>query len=258
MNKKYIIITFISYLSIFSLMLIIIYSDSVSYITMSSIFIPIIVGALFNYDSNVKKIYNKYYEPLYHYIATYHDIMSQPSSRLKIGKKHEMMSSISRDIILFLNNNLEYSKDSISEIQKIILFYEYENNGTNELQDINDINRLIPLLMKQIMENYNVLNINHYIKRKRYILKDIPQKVNFLMYLFCDSFILNIARKEEYALTLYECIETYSYIQQYRLKNFKKYFELRAYCLKNIETDNDINIKNLKEKFGINIQKIKV
>ena len=83
-----------------------------------------------------------------------------------------------------------------------------------------------------------------------------PAKANQLIYVYCDSFIIDLARKKEYAIGLSECVETYDYIQKYRLKNYKNYYKLYRFCIGNRKKDFNIVIKKLREKFGIKIKKI--
>lgn len=257
MNKKYLIVTILSYLLLFGLLYCLFTSKSNTYVTMTSIFIPILVGAIFQYDSNIKKKYNEYYEPIYHYIRTYHDVLSQPYSYISMGKKHEMMSEITQDILNFLNKNLKYSSEKVNEILEIILFNKYKNHDDDEFQDVYDTNRLIPIIMKEIIENYNMVYFNHFITRKFCMLLNKPVKANQLIYIYCDSFILDLAQKKEYDISLAECVETYNYIQKYREKNYKKYYRLYHFCKRNRNKEYKKVISKLNKKFGIKVKKIK-
>lgn len=256
MNKKYLLVTILGYLLLVGLLICLFTTELNTYVTMTSIFIPILIGALFKYDSNIKKKYNEYYEPLYHYIRTYHDVLSQPYSYISMGKKHEMMSEITQDILKFLNSNLKYSSEKINERLEVILFNKYKNHDNNEFQNVYDTNGLIPILMKEIIENYNTVYFNHFLKRKLYMIFNKPSKVNQLIYIYCDSFILDLARKKEYAVSLAECVETYDYIQKYRKKNYKKYYKLYRFCKRNMNKDYKVVILKLNKKFEIKIKKI--
>lgn len=256
MNKKYLLVTIFSYLLLVGLLYCLFTTKSNTYVTMTSIFIPILIGAIIKYDSNTKKKYNEYYEPLYHYIRTYHDVLSQPSSYMSMGEKHGMMTEITQDILKFLNNNLKYSSEKINERLEVILFNKYKNHDNNEFQDVYDTNSLIPILMKEIIENYNTVYFNHFLTRKLCMLFNKPSKSNQLIYIYCDSFIIDLARKKQYAVSLAECVETYDYIQKYREKNYKKYYKLYRFCKRNKNKDYKIVIPKLNKKFGIKIKKI--
>lgn len=257
MNKRYCLISFSFLLLIMLLLFILLFSTSTVYITMASIFIPILFGLITNYDSKQKEIYRVYYLPMFHYIKTYYDILSQPKDRVSMGKKHEMMSNISKDLIKFLNENLKYASEEISDVLSVILFYEYEYKKVpNEFQDIYNINRLIPIITKELLENYNVLHINHYFKRRLYLNKKYHM-VNGIVYLYVDSFLLDIARRKEYTISLYECVEFYKTLDKYRDKNYRKYYKIYKYIKKNRNKDKDLLIKELKNNFNIKIMKVK-
>lgn len=232
-------------------------------ITMFSIFTPIICGALINYNTKQKEIFNTYYEPLYSYIRTYYDILSQPYDRLSMGKKHEMMSKIAEDLLNFLNDNLKYASEEVCESLEMMLFYKYENiNKQNEFQDIYNLNTIIPILMKEILQNYNVNHFNHYLLRRHYMAKDKFHKSNGLLYNYIDSFLINIGRKKEYAISLYEVVEFYQNIMIYRDEHYKDTYKLYKYCKRNfnLKSKSDCNriINELKNKFGLKIKKIKI
>lgn len=257
MNKKYVAIAFLSSITMILLLLILFFVKSNTYITMVSIFIPILVGFMINYDNKQKEIYKLYYLPLYHYIRTYYDILSQPYERISMGTKHRMMSSISKDLISFLNNNLKYASEEMSDLLSIQLFYKYENEKIpNEFQDIYNINQVIPLITKELLENYSVLHINHYLKKKKYLNKKFCM-INGLIYLYVDSFLIDIARKKNYVLSLYECVEFYKILDKYRDKNYKDYYKIYRYIKKNRSKDINFLIKELNHKFNIKIKKIK-
>ena len=56
MNKKYVAIAFLSSITMILLLLILFFVKSNTYITMVSIFIPILVGFMINYDNKQKEI----------------------------------------------------------------------------------------------------------------------------------------------------------------------------------------------------------
>lgn len=257
MNKKYLITTTYSFILLITLLYCLFTTESNTYITMTSIFIPILIGAIIQYDSNIKKKYNEYYEPLYHYIRTYHDVLSQPDSYMNMGKKHDMMKEITQDILTFLNKNINYSSEKVNEIMELILFNKYKNHNDNEFQDVYDTNRLVPILMEEIIENYNIVYFNRFLTRRIYMALNKPMKANQLIYVYCDSFILDLARKKEYAISLAECVETYSYIQKYREKNYKKYYKLYYFCKRNRKKHYKKVISRLQKEFCIKIKKIK-
>lgn len=258
MNKKYVTFTITLYSLIVISVIFLFNTTSTIYATMFSIFIPILFGLVINYNEKQKEIFNTYYEPIYHYIRTYYDILSQPYERINMGKKHEMMSKISRDLISFLNSNLKYASEEVKELLGIFLFYEYEyQDEANEFQDINNINRLIPILSKEILENYNVLYINHFIKRRYYMRKEKYHKANGLVYNYIDSFILDLYRRKEYALSLYEVVEAYNIIVDYRAKNIKSCYKVYRYIKHNRNKDLKAIILKLDDKFKIKVKKIK-
>lgn len=257
MNKKYCVISFFIFIILIMLVVILFESDSVSYVTMTSIFVPILFGFIIDFDKKQKERYRLYYLPLYNFIKTYYDILSQPYDRINMGKKHEMMSDISKDLLTFLNSNLNYASEEISNELSVILFYRYENKKVaNEFQDVYNINRLIPIITKELVENYNVLHINHYIFRKKY-LHEKYHMVNGIIFMYVDSFLLDIARKKEYAISLFECVEYYNKINKFRIDNFEKYYEIYKYIKKNRNKDVNLLKKELKNKFGIKINKLK-
>lgn len=196
MNKKYLLVTIFSYSLLGWLLYCLFTTESNTYVTMTSIFIPVLIGAIIKYDSDTKKKNSEYYEPLYHYIRTYYDVLSQPRSYMNIGKKHEMITEITQDILKFLNNNLKYSSEKINERLGIILFNKYKNHNNNEFQDVYDTNSLIPMLMKEIIENYNVMYFNHFLARRICMFSNRISKANHLIYIYCDSFIMDLARKK--------------------------------------------------------------
>lgn len=257
MKKKYCLVSMLFFIFLLILIIILFFSKYNTYVTMASIFIPILFGVIINYDNKQKEIYKLYYLPLFHYIKTYYDILSQPKERVSMRQKHEMMSSISKDLINFLNDNLKYTSEEISDMLSIILFYKYENEkASNEFQDIYNINRLIPIITKELLESYNSLHINHYLKRKSYLTQKYHM-VNGIIYLYVDSFLINIARKKQYVMSLYECVEFYKKISDYRIKHFKEYYKIYKYIKKNRNKDIDSLIRELKDKFNIKIEKIK-
>ena len=257
MNKKYIFISFLSTITMILLLIVLFFFISNIYMTMVSIFILILVAFIINYDNKQKEKYKLYYLPLYHYIKTYYDILSQPYERISMGTKHQMMSSIAKDLINFLNSNLKYASEEMSDLLSIQLFYRYENEKIpNEFQDIYNINQLIPLITKELLENYSVLHINYYLKKKRYLTKKFHM-INGIIYLYVDSFLLDIARKKNYVLSLYECVEFYKILDKYRDKNYKDYYKIYRYIKKNRNKDINFLIKQLNHKFNIKINKIK-
>ena len=258
MNKKYVTFTITLYSLIVISVIFLFNTTSTIYATMFSIFIPILFGLVINYNEKQKEIFNTYYEPIYHYIRTYYDTLSQPYERESMGKKHEMMSKISRDLIMFLNDNLKYASEEVKSLLGIFLFYEYKyKDSPNEFQDIYNINRIIPILSKETLENYNVLHINHYLKRRYYMRKNKYHKVNGLVYVYIDSFILDLFRKKEYAISLYEVVEAYNIIQKHREKNYKQSYKLYRYIKHNRNKDIKIIISELNKKFKIKVKKIK-
>lgn len=256
MKKNYLIFTTISFALLIGLLFCLFTTESIIYVTMSSIFIPILIGAIFNFDLKAKTIFREYYEPLYQFIRTYHDVLGQPNEYIDINKKREMMGNIAKDMKDFVYKNLKYSSDEVFEILEFLLFVQYESSGKNDYQNVYDINRLVPVLMKEIIENYNVIYFNHYLKRKFYMKREIPHKVNYLTYLYCDGFIIDIARRKEYVLTIDSTIKIYKYIQEYRFKHYKEYNRLYNFCKKNMNTDVSIRMKKLKKDFNIDIKKI--
>lgn len=256
MNKKYCLISILFFLLMLVLTICLFSKISNTYVTMASIFIPIIFGAIINYDSQQKELYKLYYLPLYHYIKTYYDILSQPQEIASMGKKHEMLSSISKDLIDFLQDNLKYASEELNDMLSIIYFYHYENEKVqNEFQDVYNINRLIPIITKDLLEIYNVLHIGQYLKRKRY-LNQKYQMVNGIVYLYVDSFLIDIARRKEYVIDLYECVEFYKKINNYRKKHFTDYYKIYKYIRKNRDKDINLLIKELNDNFNIKIRKI--
>lgn len=257
MNKKYLITAIFCYSLLILLLFYLFTSKEITYTTMVSIFIPILIGAIIKYDSNIKIKYNEYYEPLYHYIRTYYDVMSQPFNYISMGEKHRMMSEITQDILKFLNNNLKYASEDVSSILELILFNKYKNHNENEFQDVNDANKLIPVIMDEIVDNYNVIFFNHFLCKKIYIFFNKPHKVNHIIYLYCDSFMVNIARQKKYALSLFECVKTYNYLEKYRNDNYKKYNKLWKFFKNNQKEGNDYIIEQLNKKYNIKIKKIR-
>lgn len=255
MNKKYCSIAVLSFISLVSLIIGMFFISSSTYITMASIFIPILAGIIINYDNKQKEIYKLYYLPLYHYIKTYYDILSQPDDMDPISKKHEMMSSISKDLIGFLTENLKYSSEELSDMLSIIHFYKYENQKEeNEFQDVYNINKLIPIITKELLEIYNVLHITDYFKRKKYLNKKYHM-VNGIIYLYVDGFLMDIGRRKEYTFSLAECVEFYKNISDYRKQHFKDYHKIYRYIKRNKNKDIELLIEELKAKFNIDIKK---
>ena len=257
MNKKYCCISFVLYSFVWLLSMILIFSKSETYVMMSSILLPILIGIIINYDNKQKEVYKVYYQPLFHFIKTYYDILSQPNERLKMGKKHEMMSSLSKDLIRFLNDNLKYASEELSDLLSITFFYQYENEKIpNEFQDIYNVNKLIPVITKKLVENYNVLHIEQTFKRKKYLNK-VYHEVNGVIFLYVDSFLIDIARKKQYVISPYETVEFYKIIDKYRTKHFKEYYKIYKYIKRNRKKDINLIKKGLKSKFNISIKKIK-
>lgn len=255
MNKKYCLISISLSITIFVFSMVILFIKSNVYATITSIFIPILFGILINYDIKQKEIYKLYYHPLYYYIKTYYDILSQPYERLPMRKKHDMMSSISQDLINFLNDNIKYVSEELSDKLEIIFFYKYENEKVqNEFQDVYNINMLIPIITKELLENYNALHINHYLKRKKYINKKYHE-VNGIVYLYVDSFLIDIARKKQYVTSLYECVEFYLKLDKYRDKHYKNYYKIYKFIKKNRNKEINLLIEELNKKFDIKIKK---
>lgn len=256
MSKKYCLISILFLILMIILVIILFFSKSSNLETMSSIFIPIFFGMIINYDSKQKEIYKLYYLPLFHYIKTYYNILSQPQETISMGKKHEMISSISKDLIKFLSENLKYSSEEMSEMISIIFFYKYENKKlTNEFQDVYNINMLIPIITKELLEIYNVLNIDKYIMKKRYSNPKYNM-LNEIIFLYVDSFFMDIARKKEYVITLYECVEFYKIIDNYREKHFENYYKIYKYIKENRNKNLELLIRELNDKFHIEIGKM--
>lgn len=253
LNKKYLIITISLFVAVGICTALLFITDSVSYSTMFSIFIPILVGTIINYDLKQKEIYLRYYEAIYRYIVTYHDILSQPFDRLTMEKKHDMIKKLSRDMTKFLNDNLEYASENVCEILEINFLYEYENyDNQNEYQDVYNLNRLIPILCNEIIEIYNVLYFNHFVFRKIYLKKEEPHKSSRLIYNYVDSVLINAAQKEM-AFNLYELNKFYQMLLSYRRKNYKKYFKIYSFLKKNKKLNNDEIIDFIDENFGFKI-----
>lgn len=222
---------------------------------MSSIFIPIILGILLNYDIKQKEIYKIYYKKLIHFAMTYYDILYQPKNRLSLYKKHEMISSLSRKLIVFLNDNISYASNELNEKLINIYFYEFENeNNPNEIQDVYNMNMLIPIIIKEAIENYNVLNVEHFIRRKKYIRKKYHE-VNGLVYLYVDSVLIDIARRKNYVLSISEVIQFYESLAKYRENNYQKYYKIYKFLRQNEKESINALIRKLKNKFGIKIKK---
>ena len=253
MNKKYLIITISLFVAVGICTILLFMTDSVAYSTMFSIFIPILVGTIINYDLKQKEIYLRYYEPIYRYIVTYHDILSQPFNRLTMEKKHNMIKKLSRDMTKFLNDNLEYASENVCEILEINFFYEYENyDNQNEYQDVYNLNQLIPILCNEIIENYNALYFNHFMFRKMYLKKEKPHKSFRLIYSYVDSILINIAQKEM-VFSLYELNEFYQMLLSYRKENYKKYFKIYSFLKKNKKSNKDEIIEFMDKNFGFKI-----
>ncbi len=55
MNKKYLLVTIFSYSLLGWLLYCLFTTESNTYVTMTSIFIPVLIGAIIKYDSDTKK-----------------------------------------------------------------------------------------------------------------------------------------------------------------------------------------------------------
>lgn len=153
----------------------------------------------------------------------------------------------------FLNDNLEYASENVCEILEINFFYEYENyDNQNEYQDVHNLNRLIPILCNEIIENYNALYFNHFVFRKIYLKKEKPHKSFRLIYSYVDSILINIAQKEM-NFSLYELNEFYQMLLSYRRENYKKYFKIYLFLKKNKKSNNDEIIDFIDKNFGFKI-----
>ncbi len=257
MNKKYCLISTLSFIFMTVLGNILIFSKSNTYVTMTSIFIPIIFGIIINYDNSQKQIYKLYYLPLFYYIRTYYDIMSQPQEKSTITEKHEMMSNISKDLMNFLNDNVKYASEELSNMLSCLYYYKYINKKVqNENQDIYNINSVIPIITKELLEIYNVLYINDYLKRRIFINKKYHM-VNDMIFLYVDSFLIDIARKKGYIITLSKCVKFYKTIDDYRNQHFRDYYKIYKFIKKNRNENIDLLIKELSRKFNIKIKNIK-
>ncbi len=258
MNKKYILFASLLTILIFFFSLIMIFSNNQNYVVMSSIFVPIFFGILINYDNKQKEIYKIYHEKIFHYVTTYYDILTQPKERLPIKEKHRMISDLSRDLIIYLNNNLAYASEELDSELAIIYFYEYENKYIpNEYQDVYNINSLMPIIINEALENYNILHIDKYCKKQSYLTKKY-HKVNGFIFYYVDSYLLDIARKKHYVLSIYETVQFLMLLQKYRDKHYKDYWKIYKYLKRNKEKEIDLIIKELDLKFGIKIKKLKI
>lgn len=257
MNKRYCLFSIMFGILLFVLIYILIYSNSNTYVTMSSILIPIIIGVIINYENNQKKKYKLYYLPLFHYIKTYYDIFSQPNNYITIPKKYEMMQDLSKDMLDFLNKNLNYASEELSDILAINLFYKYKNSKvSNEDQDVYNINRILPIITKELLESYNSLHLDQYIMRKYYLNKEY-RMVNGILFFYVDSFLINLARQKEYVVYLDECVKFYQMLDSYREKNSSKYYKIYKYIKRNRNKNVDFLIKELNSRFNIKIKKLK-
>lgn len=254
--KEYKYNTFFLLGSTFMCLLILFITSEEEYLTIVSIFIPLLLGTAINYDLRKKEIYKEYYEPLYMYIRTFQDILAQPESRDNIKKKYSMISQLSRDMIKFLKENVKYaSEDALAELEMFNIF-EYENfNEKNEIQDVYNLNRLIPILCEEVIENYNMIYFNHYILRKFYFKQNKYHKSFGLIYTYVDSVFIDIGRKKEIAIDIDELTLFYQKINEYRKRNPKRYFDIYKYIRKNRNKDLDELIDNLNSRFDINFLK---
>lgn len=72
--------------------------------------------------------------------------------------------------------------------------------------------------------------------------------------MYIDSVLIDIARRKEYCLSLYDTVFYYQQFQNYRLKNHKNCYSLLKFINRNIN-DIDMLKRGLKTKFKINIKK---
>ena len=84
----------------------------------------------------------------------------------------------------------------------------------------------------------------------------IKTKLNEIIFLYVDSFFMDIARKKEYVITLYECVEFYKIIDNYREKHFENYYKIYKYIKENRNKNLELLIRELNDKFHIEIGKM--
>lgn len=111
------------------------------------------------------------------------------------------------------------------------------------------MNRLIPILCNEIIENYNALYFNHFVFRKIYLKKEKSHKSFRLIYSYVDSILINIAQKEM-DFSLYELNEFYQMLLSYRRENYKKHFKICSFLKKNKKLNNDEIIDFIDKNFG--------
>jgi len=258
MKKSYLFISILTYTFIFLLAIVfLLNNNSVVYATIVSIIVPITFGFLIDYDKKQKYLLKEYYTPLYFYVRVYFDILSQSNEMLKLGEKHGMIDKLSFDVVEFLNNNLKYVSPSLSEKLEFIVFNKYRNDN-NEFQRNYDLIGIMPIIMKEMNELYKSLNVEQLLISKSYIRQNRYCKYNGLKILYCQSFILNVAKRVDVVQSIGETMLFYLEFQKYIDKNSDKLFRLYKYCI-----DNNYNInykkivKELKEQYNFGIKKNK-